>query len=203
MFPFSDSDTCLQVNLLWRILEYSTTELYLFNSRLLPARISIFDQNQEAEIFKFRWCRQSEFKNQLNLTSKILTRMLHITNINFIAYINFWVLKKLVRALAGAHHYDAPNSKHLKPIFLQFNHWPGLCIAKFAKLFILAFLSTNPSFILEIHWYMYRSNNKCTSTLLSQSHWITHLTRLQKLIRGSILVSNVVLALHALLGRDW
>ena len=82
MFPFSDSDTCLQVNLLWRILEYSTTELYLFNSRLLPARISIFDQNQEAEIFKFRWCRQSEFKNQLNLTSKILTRMLHITNIN-------------------------------------------------------------------------------------------------------------------------
>ena len=59
-----------------------TTELYLFNSRLLPARISIFDQNQEAEIFKFRWCRQSEFKNQLNLTSKILTRMLHITNIN-------------------------------------------------------------------------------------------------------------------------
>ena len=66
-----------------------TTELYLFNSRLLPARISIFDQNQEAEIFKFRWCRQSEFKNQLNLTSKILTRMLHIAHIFIFSFLVF------------------------------------------------------------------------------------------------------------------
>jgi hypothetical protein len=40
------------------------------------------NQNQEAELFKFRWCRQSEFKNQLKLTSKMLTRMPHMTNIN-------------------------------------------------------------------------------------------------------------------------
>ena len=72
-----------QVNLLWRMEECA--DIRIFSSQLLPARISIFDQNQEAEIFKFRWRRQSEFTNQLNLTSKILTRMLHITNISFIA----------------------------------------------------------------------------------------------------------------------
>ena len=66
-----------QVNLLWRMEECA--DIRIFSSQLLPARISIFDQNQEAEMFKFRWCRQSEFMNQLNLTSKILTRMLHIT----------------------------------------------------------------------------------------------------------------------------
>merc|ERR1711865_141457 len=58
----------LQVNLLWRIEECA--DIRIFSSQLLPARISIFDQNQEAEIFKFRWCRQSEVMNQLNLTSK-------------------------------------------------------------------------------------------------------------------------------------
>ena len=58
------------------------------NRGITDMRISIFDQNQEAEIFKFRWCRQSEFKNQLNLTSKILTRMLHITNINLCGHIH-------------------------------------------------------------------------------------------------------------------
>ena len=79
--------TCVfQVHLLWRTNECA--DIRIFSSQLLPARISIFDQNQEAEIFKFRWCRQSEFKNQLNLTSKILTRMLHITNINSILYSN-------------------------------------------------------------------------------------------------------------------
>ena len=56
------------------------SNITIFGSQLLPARISIFDQNQEAEIFKFRWRRQSEFKNQLDLTSKILARMLHITD---------------------------------------------------------------------------------------------------------------------------
>ena len=79
--------TCVfQVHLLWRTNECA--DIRIFSSQLLPARISIFDQNQEAEIFKFRWCRQSEFKNQLNLTSKILTRMLHITNINL--FIKHW-----------------------------------------------------------------------------------------------------------------
>ena len=77
----------IQVNLLWRMAECA--DVRIFNSQLLPARISIFDQNQEAEMFKFRWCRQSEFMNQLNLTSKILTRMLHITNINFVFLDNF------------------------------------------------------------------------------------------------------------------
>ena len=77
--------TCVfQVHLLWRTNECA--DIRIFSSQLLPARISIFDQNQEAEIFKFRWCRQSEFKNQLNLTSKILTRMLHITNITYTTY---------------------------------------------------------------------------------------------------------------------
>ena len=69
-----------QVYLLWRTKECAA--IRIFSSQLLPARIYIYDQNQEAEIFKFRWWRQSEFKNQLNLTSKMLTRMLHITNIN-------------------------------------------------------------------------------------------------------------------------
>ena len=70
-----------QVHLLWRTKECA--DITIFSSQLLPARISIFDQNQEAEIFKFRWRRQSEFKNQLNLTSKILARMLHIADILF------------------------------------------------------------------------------------------------------------------------
>ena len=70
-----------QVHLLWRTKECA--DITIFSSQLLPARISIFDQNQEAEIFKSRWRRQSEFKNQLNLTSKILARMLHIADILF------------------------------------------------------------------------------------------------------------------------
>ena len=71
-----------QVHLLWRTKECA--DIRIFSSQLLPARISIFDQNQEAEMFKFRWCRQSEIKDQLILTSIILTRMLHITDINLL-----------------------------------------------------------------------------------------------------------------------
>ena len=70
-----------QVHLLWQTKECADIRISSF--QLLPTRIFIFDQNQEAERFKFRWCRQSQFKDQLNLTSKIFTRMLHIASINF------------------------------------------------------------------------------------------------------------------------
>ena len=62
-------------------------DIRIFSSEPLPACISIFDQNQEAEIFKFRWRRQSEILIQFKLTLKNYEECFIITNINFIAYI--------------------------------------------------------------------------------------------------------------------
>ena len=69
-------------------------DIRIFSSEPLAACISIFDQNQEAEIFKFRWRRQSEILIQFKLTLKnyeecfIYYQHKFITNINFIIKTN-------------------------------------------------------------------------------------------------------------------